>query len=68
MKTNIGSSDRIIRFVLGIIIIALGLYYKSWWGLIGIIPLFTAAVRWCPLYLPFGISTFKSKPKADTPN
>jgi len=63
MKANIGSSDRIIRFILGIIIIALGLYYKSWWGVIGIIPLFTAAVRWCPAYAPFGISTIKAKPK-----
>jgi hypothetical protein len=57
MKVNIGSADRTIRFILGIIIIALGFYYKSWWGIIGIIPLGTAFIRFCPLYLPFGIST-----------
>ncbi len=57
MKANIGSADRIIRLILGIIIILLGLYFKNWWGAVGIILLFTATVKWCPLYLPFGIST-----------
>ncbi|MCB2213416.1 DUF2892 domain-containing protein [bacterium] len=57
MNANMGSADRIIRFVLGVLIIAVGIYYKSWWGAIGIIPLATALIRWCPLYLPFGIST-----------
>ncbi|HKJ45613.1 MAG TPA: DUF2892 domain-containing protein [Balneolales bacterium] len=57
MKVNIGSADRTIRFILGIVIIALGFYYKSWWGIVGIIPLGTAFIRFCPLYLPFGLST-----------
>ncbi len=57
MKANIGSADRIIRLILGIVIILLGLYFKNWWGAVGIILLFTATVKWCPLYLPFGIST-----------
>lgn len=64
MKTNVGSSDRVIRFILGIVIILIGLYYKSWWGVIGVIPLFTAFVKWCPLYLPFGISTKRAKAKS----
>jgi len=59
MKCNVGKTDRIIRIVLGIIIIAAGLYYQSWWGLIGAVPLLTAALGWCPAYLPFGISTCK---------
>jgi hypothetical protein len=33
MKCNIGKTDRFIRFVLGIVIIIVGLYFKSWWGL-----------------------------------
>ena len=41
-------------------------YYKSWWGLIGIVPLLTAIFRFCPAYLPFGLSSCssKSEPKA----
>ena len=57
MKTNMGGADRVIRVVLGVAIIAAGYYYKSWFGAIGLIPLFTAIVGWCPAYLPFGIST-----------
>jgi hypothetical protein len=57
MKCNIGKTDRFIRFVLGIVIIIVGLYFKSWWGAIGLIILFTAAIRWCPAYILFGFST-----------
>lgn len=61
MKTNVGSPDRIIRIIAGLAILAAGYYYQSWWGLIGIVPLGTAAIGWCPAYLPFGISTCKKK-------
>lgn len=57
MKKNLGNIDRFIRVVLGIIIGIIGIYFKSWWGIIGIIPLFTGLVGWCPLYIPLGIST-----------
>lgn len=57
MKKNIGITDRWIRVVLGIVAIAAGLYFKSWWGLVGVVLLATALIRTCPLYLPFGIST-----------
>ncbi len=60
MKKNVGNSDRVIRVIIGLIIIALGILNESWWGLIGIVPLFTAAIGWCPTYLPFGISTCKT--------
>ncbi len=60
MKKNVGSADRVVRVVLGLVIIALGLIYQSWWGLIGIVPLLTAAVGYCPAYVPFGISTCKT--------
>ncbi len=56
---NIGSADRVIRIVLGVAIAVLGIAFKSWLGLIAIVPLATAAVGTCPLYLPFGISTRK---------
>jgi len=57
MKKNMGTADRIIRLAIGIIIIVLGFYYRSWFSLIAIIPLLTAATSWCPLYIPFGINT-----------
>ena len=59
MKLNIGSVDRTARVVLGLAIAAAGLYFKSWFGMIALIPLGTALVGWCPLYAPFGISTCK---------
>jgi sulfite exporter TauE/SafE len=62
MTANVGSIDRILRIILGVVIIAVGFYFQSWWGLIGIIPLATAFMKWCPAYLPFGISTCKTDP------
>ncbi len=61
MNQNVGGIDRVVRVVAGIAIIAAGVYFKSWWGAVGLVPLLTATIRWCPLYLPFGIS---SRPKS----
>ena len=61
MKCNIGKTDRIIRALIGLIVIAVGVYLKSWWGAIGLVPLFTAAIGWCGLYTLFGMSTCKLK-------
>jgi hypothetical protein len=57
MKCNVGKTDRIIRVLAGLVLIALGIYFNSWWGAIGVVPLVTAAIGWCPLYLPFGWSS-----------
>ncbi len=57
MKANIGTVDRVIRVIAGLVIIGLGIYGRSWWGLIGLLPLLTAVVRFCPAYVPFGLST-----------
>jgi hypothetical protein len=57
MKVNVGSVDRVVRVVAGLAIIAAGVYFKSWWGAIGAVPLLTALVGFCPLYLPIGLST-----------
>lgn len=65
MKTNVGNADRTLRLVAGVVIIALGIYFQSWWGAIGLIPLFTGTTRWCPAYLPFGISTCKTPKPQD---
>jgi hypothetical protein len=59
MKSNMGKADRIIRVIIALAIGVVGIYYKSWWGLVAFVPLFTAIVNWCPLYVPFKISTAK---------
>ncbi len=59
MKKNVGGVERAIRAVVGLVILGVGFYYKSPWGLVGLVPMFTAAVGFCPAYVPFGISTCK---------
>ena len=63
MKKNVGGIDKIIRYILGIIILILGLIFHTWWGLIGLIPIFTAVIGWCPFYVPLKISTTKEEKK-----
>jgi len=60
MKQNVGTIDRTVRAVAGIALIGWGVAAQNWWGAIGIVPLFTAAIGWCPAYLPLGLSTRKS--------
>jgi hypothetical protein len=57
MKANVGGCDRIVRIVLGLAILAVGFFFHSWWGLIGLIPLLTGIFRFCGAYPMFGIST-----------
>ena len=57
MKTNVGTLDRILRIVAGCAILGAGYYFKSCWGLFGLMPILTGIVRFCPAYLPFGAST-----------
>ncbi len=57
MLKNMGGIDRVIRVVLGLAAVAAGLYFRNWWGAIGIVLLLTSAAGTCPLYLPFGLST-----------
>lgn len=61
MKTNVGSIDRLVRVVIGCAILGAGYYFKSWWGLVGVLPLLTAIVGFCPAYLPFGLNTCARK-------
>lgn len=62
MKPNVGSTERIIRIIVGLALLSLwfvltgNLRYLS---LIGLVPLLTAAVRWCPLWAMFRIDTNK---------
>jgi hypothetical protein len=61
MKANMGGIDRIVRGVAGIGLIAWALAGGPVWAWIGVVPLLTAAVGWCPAYVPFGISTCAKK-------
>lgn len=63
MNVNVGNTDKAVRIIVGIIILALGYYYGSWWGLIGLLPLGTALAGRCALYSLLGISTCKVKEK-----
>lgn len=60
MPQNMGTVDRIIRAVIGVILLILVFTGpKTAWGWIGLIPLLTALFGYCPLYQIFGISTRK---------
>jgi hypothetical protein len=59
MTKNIGSADLTIRVVIGLAIIFWGLLSQSWLGAIGLVPLLTAVLRWCPAYTLLGINTDK---------
>jgi hypothetical protein len=61
MKPNVGGLDRIIRLGAGLAILGAGYYFKSWLGLIGLLPILTGTFRFCPAYLPFGFSSCKTK-------
>ena len=61
MRRNVGKTDRWIRILVGAAILAIGIANRNWWGAIGLLPLLTAAVRWCPLYALIGISTEKNR-------
>jgi Inner membrane protein YgaP-like, transmembrane domain len=61
LKKNVGSLDRILRFILGVVL--LGAFFLlpdasyRYWLLIGIIPLGTSLVSSCPIYSVLGLST-----------
>lgn len=59
MKKNVGGADRIIRIILGVVIIVLGFYFKSWWGIVGFVPVLTGLLNFCPAYTLIGVSTTK---------
>jgi hypothetical protein len=62
MKTNIVNIDRILRIVIGLALVVLTVMGTlPAWGYIGIVPLATGLMGWCPPYAIFGISTCKTK-------
>lgn len=61
MQCNLSRADRWVRVVLGAGLLAAGVYFKSWWGLLGVPLLINAAMGVCMLYQLFGISTLRRK-------
>ena len=62
MKTNVGGIDRVLRVMLGAVLIALTLMDTIGpWGWIGVVPLSTAALGFCPLYAVLGLNTCHTK-------
>jgi hypothetical protein len=58
MKTNEGMLDRALRIIAGLVLVALALTGTvGAWGWIGVVPIVTGALGWCPAYTLLGIST-----------
>lgn len=66
MKTNEANWDRIGRVVVGAGILSLAFVGPATpWGFVGLVPLVTGLIGWCPLYSVFGMSTCPVKVKED---
>ena len=62
MKSNVGGIDRMIRIVLGVVLVALAATGTvGVWGWLGLVPLATGLLGWCPPYSLLGINTCKNK-------
>ncbi len=60
MKANVGSLDKLIRIIAGIAILSLFFVLEGnsrYFALIGLVPLITGFINWCPLYRLLGVST-----------
>ncbi|UCG78603.1 MAG: DUF2892 domain-containing protein [Nitrospirota bacterium] len=61
MKKNIGKIERVIRIVGGLAIMSLAFWGPATpWAYLGVVPLATGLVGWCPPYAALGISTCKN--------
>ncbi len=59
--TNVGTIDRAIRIIVGVVLLALVVVGpQTYWGLIGLIPLATGVLKTCPAYSLVGIKTCKT--------
>lgn len=62
MKSNVGGIDRILRIVVGLVLIALAATGTvGWWGWLGIVPLATGLIGWCPPYAMLGFNSCSRK-------
>lgn len=62
MKQNVGGIDRILRIAIGAILVALAATSTvGWWGWLGLVPLATGLMGWCPPYALLGLNTCKAR-------
>jgi len=62
MQANVGGMDKIVRIVAGLLLLAMTVVGpKTLWGLVGIVPLATAFMNFCPAYTLLGVNTCKTK-------
>ena len=62
MKKNMGTIDRSLRIIVGLILISLVFIGpQTPWGWVGLILIGTSLIGWCPAYVPFKFSTKKSE-------
>ena len=65
MKTNEGGIDRILRIVAGLALLGLmAAGTIGWWGWLGVVPLATGLIGWCPVYTLLGLNTCPMKSKS----
>jgi hypothetical protein len=65
MQQNIGPLDRAIRLIVGIGLLSLVFVGpQTWWGLVGLVPLVTSLIGWCPPYAMFGLNTCSARREA----
>ena len=58
MKKNVGGIDRVLRIVLGLGLLSITVVGpQTMWGLVGVVPLLTGLVSFCPIYPMLGLST-----------
>lgn len=63
MTQNVGSIDKVVRTIVGIGLLSLLFVVEGnarWWGLVGLIPLFTVITGWCPAYSVLGVNTCRA--------
>lgn len=62
MKQNIGNTERVIRIVVGLAITALAIVGPATpWAWLGLVPVATGLLGWCPPYAILGINTCKKR-------
>ena len=63
MQCNVGKTDKMLRIGLGLVLVVWGLSAHNWLGAIGLVPIATGILGFCPAYLPFGVNTSKCHDK-----
>ena len=63
---NVGTIDRAVRIIVGVVGVSLVFFGpQTPWGWIGLVPLLTGAISFCPAYKLIGLNTCSSEPKSE---